>query len=242
MSEWQPLSLSVQGISVRYGLSPALESVSLTVQAGGVTAVVGANGAGKSTLLKAITGLVGTTCGQIRVGATTTTAWQPRKIAKLGVALVPEGRRVFRSLTVEENLLMGSYAHRQGEAARLRQVYEDFPVLAQRQRQPAGTLSGGEQQMLAIGRALMVDPGLLLLDEPSLGLAPRIVSVVFSSLAELHRERGVTIVLIEQNARQALKLASSAVLLETGRVVATGTPDELRSDDRLEAAYFGPSK
>ena len=188
------------------------------------------------------TGLVETIGGQIRVGETTTTAWQPRKIAKLGVALVPEGRRVFRSLTVEENLLMGSYAHRRGEEIRLKEVYDAFPVLAQRRKQSGGTLSGGEQQMLAIGRALMANPGLLLLDEPSLGLAPRIVSTVFSSLAELHRDRGVTIVLIEQNARQALRLATSAVLLETGRVVATGTPDELKSDHRLEAAYFGPTK
>jgi branched-chain amino acid transport system ATP-binding protein len=242
MSEWRPLSLSVQGLSVRYGLSQALENVSLVVPAGGVTAVIGANGAGKSTLLKAVTGLVEKVSGEIRVEEKMTAGWPPRKVAELGVALVPEGRRVFRSLTVEENLLMGSYVHRRGEEIRLKEVYDAFPVLAQRRRQSGGTLSGGEQQMLAIGRALMANPGLLLLDEPSLGLAPRIVSTVFSSLAELHRDRGVTIVLIEQNARQALRLATSAVLLETGRVVATGTPDELKSDHRLEAAYFGPTK
>lgn len=242
MNERQPLSLSVEALSVRYGLSQALERISLDVPAGGVTAVVGANGAGKSTLLKAVTGLVEIAGGEIRVGETTTTGWQPRRIAELGVALVPEGRRVFRSLTVEENLLMGSYVARSGETTRLHEVYDGFPVLAKRRKQSAGTLSGGEQQMLAIGRALMVNPGLLLLDEPSLGLAPRVVSAVFNSLAELHGNRGVTIVLIEQNARQALRLATSAVLLETGRVVATGTPEELESDRRLEAAYFGPRK
>lgn len=242
MSERQSLSLSVEALTVRYGLSQALGNVSLDVPAGGVTAVVGANGAGKSTLLKAITGLVDIASGVIRVGNTTATGWQPRRIAELGVALVPEGRRVFRSLTVEENLLMGSYIARRGETARLNEVYEGFPALSRRRKQSAGTLSGGEQQMLAIGRALMVDPGLLLLDEPSLGLAPRIVTEVFSSLAELHRNRAVTIVLIEQNARQALRLATSAVLLETGHVVAAGTPAELESDSRLEAAYFGPKR
>lgn len=242
MNERRPLSLSVEAVSVRYGLSQALERVSVDVPAGGVTAVVGANGAGKSTLLKAVTGLVEVAGGEIRVGETTTTGWPPRRIAELGVALVPEGRRVFRSLTVEENLLMGSYVQRGGETARLAGVYDGFPVLAKRRKQSAGTLSGGEQQMLAIGRALMVNPGLLLLDEPSLGLAPRIVSTVFNSLADLHRNRGVTIVLIEQNARQALRLATSAVLLETGRVVAAGTPEQLESDRRLEAAYFGPTK
>lgn len=239
MAHRESLSLSCTGLNVNYGLTRALANVTLEVPAGSVTAVIGANGAGKSTLLKAIAGLVAPTAGDVFVGETAIAGWEPRKVAQLGVALVPEGRRVFRSLSVEENLLMGSYIHRDQEKSRLLEVYEQFQPLARRRTQAAGTLSGGEQQMLAMGRALMADPGLLLLDEPSLGLAPRIVKEVFQSLTDLHRIRGVTIVLIEQNARQALRLADSVILLETGRVVASGTAGGLESDKALESAYFG---
>ena len=236
--------LEVTGLSARYGAVAALRDVSLDVRAGELVALIGANGAGKSTLLRTIAGLMTPTAGRVALEGRDVTGQPPEAILRAGIALVPERRRVFADLTVLDNLELGGYALPRGRDFRRRldagvdDAYRLFPVLHRRREQLAGTLSGGEQQMLAIGRALMSRPRLLLCDEPSLGLAPLIVQEIMRLLAAL-REAGTTILLVEQNARMALRAADRAYVLETGSVVLVGSGAELLDNDELKAAYLG---
>jgi branched-chain amino acid transport system ATP-binding protein len=236
--------LEVRGLSARYGAVAALRDVSLDVRAGELVALIGANGAGKSTLLRTIAGLMPPTAGRVALEGRDVTGQPPEAILRSGIALVPERRRVFADLTVLDNLELGGYALPRGRDFRRRldagvdDAYRLFPVLHRRRAQLAGTLSGGEQQMLAIGRALMSRPRLLLCDEPSLGLAPLIVQEIMRLLAAL-REAGTTILLVEQNARMALRAADRAYVLETGSVVLSGVGADLLDNDELKAAYLG---
>ena len=232
--------LELRNITAGYNDVPVLHDVNLVVKEGEFVSVVGANGAGKSTTLKTISNLVTPSSGDMLWEGRSVLNLPPYKIAVLGIDHVPEGRRVFPQLTVEENLEMGSYL---SEAKKHRQetmqwVYEIFPRLAERRNQLGGTLSGGEQQMLAIGRGLMLRPRLLLLDEPSLGLAPVLVELLFEKLREIHAQ-GLAVLLVEQNVREALGLADRAYVLENGRVVLQGTADELLNNDHVRAAYLG---
>ncbi|MQA25962.1 MAG: ATP-binding cassette domain-containing protein [Micromonosporaceae bacterium] len=234
-----PGTLEVRDLVAGYGQIEALHGVSLHVEGGEAVALVGANGAGKTTLLSAIAGLVPARRGAILLDGQDITRWPTERRVRHGVALVPEGRRVFAGLTVEENLMLGAYARRGRDvASRKTQVLDLFPKLAARRRQHAGTLSGGEQQMLAIGRALMGAPRVLLLDEPSLGLAPLAVAEVVAALAKLV-ERGVTILLVEQNAHAAFEVAKRGYLLDRGEVAVAGTTEELADDPKVQAAYLG---
>jgi len=236
--------LEVSGLSARYGAVAALRDVSLEVRAGELVALIGANGAGKSTLLRAIAGLVAPAAGRVAFDGRDVTGQPPEAMIRAGVALVPERRRVFADLTVLDNLELGGYALPRGHDFRSRleagveEAYRLFPVLRRRRDQLAGTLSGGEQQMLAIGRALMTRPRLLLCDEPSLGLAPLVVAEIMRLLSTL-REAGTTILLVEQNARMALRSADRAYVLEVGSVVLSGAASDLLQDDQLKAAYLG---
>jgi len=232
--------LEVEGLAVAYGDAPALWDVSLALGPGELVAVVGPNGAGKTTLVNAIARLLPARGGRLRLDGEDVTRAAPQEMCRRGVALVPEGRRLFASMTVEENLELGCYraAARAGRAEALARVYALFPILRERRRQLAGALSGGEQQMLALGRALMARPRLLLVDEPSLGLAPAVVDRVFEVLREVHRS-GVAVLLIEQNVARALALAQRAYVLEGGRVVAAGPPEALRARGELRSAYLG---
>jgi branched-chain amino acid transport system ATP-binding protein len=232
--------LELADVHVRYGNIRALQSVSLRVASGELVALIGSNGAGKSTTLRTISGLLRPTQGAITFeGADITTAATDRIVA-LGVSHCPEGRRIFGSLTVAENLRLGSVSRSDasGIAEDLEMVFELFPLLKERTGQPGGTLSGGEQQMLAIGRALMSRPRLLLLDEPSLGLAPLMVERIFATIAELKRQ-GRTILLVEQNVHQALDVADRAYVLETGRITLDGEAAVLRHDPKVEQSYLG---
>jgi branched-chain amino acid transport system ATP-binding protein len=232
--------LMVRRLSAGYGNGDVLSDVELSVGRGGVTAVLGANGAGKTTLLRAISGMIARR-GQIALDGVRIDDMVPEGIARLGLAHVPDGRGTFASLSTEENLRVGAYT-RGASPSVLRdfeRVYEFFPRLAERRRQQAGTLSGGEQQMLAIGRALMLRPKLLVLDEPSFGLAPRVIDEIFAILRRLKSEDSTSVLLVEQNAPLALELADNVCLLETGRVVQTGPPDELRRDESIRRAYLG---
>jgi len=232
--------LHLQGLVAGYGPIRALDDVSLEVGAGETVAIVGANGAGKTSLLMAISGLVPLRSGQIRYQGRPLAGVSPHEIARAGIGHVPEGRRIFPSLTVRENLELGAVARR--ERAGLREdiaaACDLFPVLASRMRQLGGTLSGGEQQMLAIARALVGRPRLVLLDEPSLGLAPLMVEKVFAAIASLGA-RGIAVMLVEQNARAGLRLATRAHVLEHGRIVLSGAGDALAADPRVRAAYLG---
>jgi len=234
----------VGGLSARYGRVAALRDVSLEVRAGELVALIGANGAGKSTLLRTIAGLVAPAAGRVALDGRDVTGQAPEAMIRAGVALVPERRRVFAPLTVLDNLELGGYALPRGRDFRGRleagveEAYRLFPVLRQRRDQLAGTLSGGEQQMLAIGRALMTRPRLLLCDEPSLGLAPLVVAEIMRLLSTL-RASGTTILLVEQNARMALRAADRAYVLEVGSVVLSGPAADLLEDDQLKAAYLG---
>jgi branched-chain amino acid transport system ATP-binding protein len=232
--------LHLQGLVAGYGPVRALDDVSLEVGAGETVAIVGANGAGKTSLLMAISGLVPLQSGQIRYQGRPLAGVSPHEIARAGIGHVPEGRRIFPYLTVRENLELGAVARR--ERAGLREdiaaACDLFPVLASRMRQLGGTLSGGEQQMLAIARALVGRPRLVLLDEPSLGLAPLMVEKVFAAIASLGA-RGIAVVLVEQNARASLRLATRAHVLEHGRIVLSGAGDALAADPRVRAAYLG---
>ncbi|MFM8536980.1 MAG: ABC transporter ATP-binding protein [Planctomycetaceae bacterium] len=232
--------LHLQGLVAGYGPIRALDDVSLKVDAGETVAIVGANGAGKTSLLMAISGLVPLRSGQIRYQGRPLAGVAPHEIARAGIGHVPEGRRIFPYLTVRENLELGGVARR--ERAGLREdiaaACDLFPVLASRMRQLGGTLSGGEQQMLAIARALVGRPRLVLLDEPSLGLAPLLVEKVFAAIASLGT-RGIAVVLVEQNARASLRLATRAHVLEHGRIVLSGAGDALAADPRVRAAYLG---
>ena len=232
--------LEILDIKVSYGAVKALDGVSLSVPKGAIVALLGANGSGKTTTIRAITGLAAAQAGRILLDGRPLTGLPPHEVVRRGVAVVPEGRRIFINLSVHENLLLGGYVRRDQDAlARdLDEIYDTFPRLAERRGQMAGTLSGGEQQMLALGRALMSRPRLLLLDEPSLGLAPLLVKEVFKIVARLN-QRGVTILLVEQNAAAALQIAGRGYVLETGRVVLTGTGVELLAHPQLQDAYLG---
>ncbi|HEY7611281.1 MAG TPA: ABC transporter ATP-binding protein [Alphaproteobacteria bacterium] len=232
--------LEAAALHVGYGDAPALWDVSLRVGAGEIVSVLGPNGAGKTTLVNAIARLLPIRRGALRFEGAEVTAASAQDMCDRGVALIPEGRRLFTRMTVEENLELGSYrrAARAEKAAARERAYAMFPILAERRRQLAGTLSGGQQQMLAIGRALMAQPKLLLIDEPSLGLAPLIVEQVFATIRQIHAS-GVSILLIEQNVAKALDLAERAYVLEGGRIVASGRPAELRAQPQIRAAYLG---
>jgi branched-chain amino acid transport system ATP-binding protein len=235
--------LQIEGLSVRYGAIQAVRDVSLRVEAGEVVALLGSNGAGKTTTLRAISGLVRPSAGRISFNGSDLRALAPYAIVGRGLAHCPEGRRVFATMTVEENLDLGAYMHRgRGLAATLeagkRRAFRLFPVLGERRGQLAGTLSGGEQQMLAIARALMARPVLLTLDEPSMGLAPLVARIIFHTIREISAE-GITVLLVEQNARAALRLASRGYVLETGRIVLEGSAPALLADAQLQASYLG---
>ena len=233
--------LSIDGLNVAYGGLKALVDVSLTVAAGQFVAIVGPNGAGKTTLFKTVSGTVRPTAGRITFDGRDLLAVPPPQRAHLGIAHVPEGRQVFRSLSVIENLEMGAVPERgRAEWARnLEQIYALFPVLKERQDQPAGTLSGGEQQMLAIGRGLASSPRLLLLDEPSMGLAPLLADLIFGRIEEIHRQTGLTVLLVEQRVAEALSACNYGYVLESGRLVLEGTHDALLADERVKRAYLG---
>ena len=233
--------LSVSGLSVNYGHIEAVREVDLSLQAGQVTTLVGANGAGKSTTLLALSGLIPKAAGKVRFDGHDVTALPAHKLVAAGLVQVAEGRATLTTLTVRENLELGAYTRRDGAAARasdLERVFTLFPRLKEREGGLAGNLSGGEQQMLAIGRALMARPRLLLLDEPSMGLAPIVVQGIFRTLREIHAG-GLTIFLVEQNVRQALRIAERAYVLENGRVVLEGGGRELLSEPRVQEAYLG---
>ncbi len=231
--------LEVQGLEVAYGGIRAVKGVDLVVRKGELVCLIGANGAGKTTTLKALAGVLHPRAGEVRYEGRSITGQPAHELVRRGVALVPEGRGVFARLTVGENLALGAYARRDPEVAQdLAQVYALFPQLARRRRQLAGTLSGGEQQMLAIGRALMSRPRLLLLDEPSMGLAPILVQKIFDTIRRIVAE-GVTLLLVEQNAKLALEIANRAYVMEGGRVTLAGTASELISDPKVRASYLG---
>ena len=232
--------LHIDSLSVSYGAVKALDDVSLTVPRGEVTAVLGANGAGKSTLLRTLAGLVRPRSGAVELDGASMLGLGPEDIVRRGMALVPEGRSTIPELTVEENLRLGGmWRSSDARASSMAAVYDLFPVLAQRQRMRAHTLSGGERQQLAIGRALMCEPTCLLLDEPSLGLAPLIVTQILTLVQGLAVESGLAVLLVEQNAATALRVATSGVVLSLGRVVKTGTAEQIASDDELRDAYLG---
>jgi branched-chain amino acid transport system ATP-binding protein len=232
--------LSIQDLHVAYGNILALQGVSVEVHKGEIVTLIAANGAGKSTLLRAISGIVPIRSGQITFGSSDLGSVPAHRIVELGVAHVPEGRGIFANLTVQENLKLATWSRK--DRKDLRQEYERvfaiFPRLAERQEQPAGTLSGGEQQMLAVARALMTRGRLMLLDEPSMGLAPVLVREIFQTLREINKT-GTTILLVEQNARQALKLANRGYVLETGRLTVAGSAAQLMDNPRVKAAYLG---
>ena len=233
--------LEVKNLNVYYGAIHALKSVSLTVNDGELVSLIGSNGAGKTSTLHAISGLLPAAPGSsILLNGKDLQKIPPNKIISLGLAHVPEGRHVFSRLTVEENLLMGAYIQRDQKKnlENLEKIYGYFPRLKERRRQLAGTLSGGEQQMLATGRALMTDPSILLMDEPSMGLSPLLVKEIFSIIAALHK-KGITILLVEQNAKMALSIADRAYVLETGTISMSGRASDLANDDRVRKAYLG---
>jgi branched-chain amino acid transport system ATP-binding protein len=232
--------LELHGLRAAYGPVEALRGVDLEVRAGELVCLLGANGAGKSSTLRAISGLVRPTGGRIVFDGRTITGLEPAAILTAGIAHCPEGRRVFPYLTVQENLVMGAFVRRDrdGIAADLERVCAHFPILGERRRQAAGTLSGGEQQMLAIGRALMARPRLILFDEPSLGLAPTVVETTFGIIADIRRQ-GTTVLMVEQNAYLALQMADRGYVMETGRIVLSGAARELMTNDHVRRAYLG---
>lgn len=231
--------LELEGVRVHYGKCEALKGVSLEVDEGEIVTLIGGNGAGKSTTLKTISGLRPVTEGSIRLGGRDIVGIPPHRLVEMGVAHAPEGRGIFPGMTVRENLEMGAYGRRRADLRPdIERVLGLFPRLSERIKQAGGTLSGGEQQMLAIGRALMARPHLLLLDEPSMGLAPKIVSQVFDTITEINRQ-GTTILLVEQNAAQALQRAHRAYVLETGRIVKASEARALLEDESVKAAYLG---
>jgi branched-chain amino acid transport system ATP-binding protein len=233
--------LEVNDLYVRYGRVHAVRGVSLKVEAGEIVVVLGANGAGKSSLLKALMGLESVAKGTVVLDGVDITRWPPSRRVRQHVVLVPEGRRIVTSLTVHENLLMGAFARKDTRAvdSEIADIFSRFPNLAARRDALASVLSGGEQQMLAIGRGLLSAPKLMMLDEPSLGLSPRLTNEVFALIGELNRSRGLAILLVEQNTHKALELANRAYVLELGRKVMEGVPSELRNDPSLRDAYLG---
>jgi len=235
-----PRLLEVRGLHAQYGPTKVLHGMDFAVEEGGITTILGANGAGKTTTLRAVCGMVKTQ-GEITLAGTRIDGRATESIVRQGVAHVPDGRGTFVNLSVEENLRLGAYTRRDkaGVAADFERVYVYFPRLKERRRQQAGLLSGGEQQMLAVSRALMLRPRLLLLDEPSFGLAPLVVQELFGILSTINREGRVSMLLVEQNATLALKLADHAYLLETGRVVISGSAEAIRSDESIRRSYLG---
>jgi branched-chain amino acid transport system ATP-binding protein len=233
--------LSVENLHVSYGSIKALHGVSLKVPQGSIVTLIGANGAGKSTTLRGLSGLVKSTSGSILYDGHEISKLPPHKIVGRGLCQVPEGRMVFSNLTVYENLKMGAYLQRDRKwiAERTEYVFSLFPRLKERRNQSAGTLSGGEQQMLAIGRALLGRPKFLMLDEPSLGIAPLLVKTIFERIVEINREQGLTILLVEQNANLALDISSYAYVLETGKILIEGPSAQVKSDPQVQAAYLG---
>ncbi len=230
--------LEVQDLHVSYGKIAALKGISLTVDEGEIVTLVGANGAGKTTALQTLSGLRKVASGSVVFDGKDITGMAGHQRVSAGLCQAPEGRGIFPGMTVLENLAMGAYIHRHMDATDLERVYTLFPRLKERAKQPGGTLSGGEQQMLAIGRALMSKPRLLLLDEPSMGLAPQLIQLIFQIISEIN-EQGTTVLLVEQNASQALSIAHRAYVLETGHVVKTGTGRELLGDASVVSAYLG---
>ena len=236
----EKLALEIKGLKVRYGAIEALKGIDMLIREGEVVAILGANGAGKTTTLRKISGLIEASEGLILFDNNDITKLEPEKIAALGIAQSPEGRQVFRDLTVEENLKAGAFTIKKASeiAKNFERVYKYFPVLRERAKQVASTLSGGEQQMLAIARALMSSPKILLLDEPSLGLAPLIVQDIMNIVKEIKKE-GTTVIIVEQNAAQTLKIADYAYVLELGTISTHGKAEDLRNDPKLIEAYLG---
>ena len=232
--------LEVKNLEVYYGVIQAIKGISFEVNKGEIVTLIGANGAGKTTTMQSIAGLIPKKSGSVLFEGKDITKTACHKIVHLGMTQVPEGRRIFQELTVYENLLMGAYTNKDQQRFKkdLASIYERFPRLAERRNQIAGTLSGGEQQMLAMGRALMSNPKVLMMDEPSMGLAPLLVEQIFEIIQSLHKA-GTTILLVEQNAQMALSVADRGYVLETGRIVTTGTGAELLKDDAVKKAYLG---
>ena len=232
--------LEVKDLVVNYGVIQALKGISFEVEKGEIIALIGANGAGKTTTLQTLSGMLSPKSGSVLLNGVELTSIPSHKIVTLGMAHVPEGRRVFAQLSVKENLMMGAYTRKDKAEinATLEQVYEYFPRLKERENQLAGTLSGGEQQMLAMGRALMSKPDIILMDEPSMGLSPIIVGVIFKIISEISSQ-GTTVLLVEQNAKKALEIANRAYVLETGNITLSGDAKDLLNDDRVRKAYLG---
>ena len=232
--------LEVNNLEVNYGLIKAVKGVSFEVKEGEIVALIGANGAGKTTIMHALNGLIGKTAGIVTLGGEDITSIKAHKLVGMGMAQVPEGRRIFGELTVYDNLKMGYYSKKDKAEfeQRLEEIYESFPILKERSSQIAGTLSGGEQQMLAMSRALMSSPKLLLLDEPSMGLSPLYVNIIFDMIKKVN-SLGTTVLLVEQNAKKALSIADRAYVLEIGKIVKTGTGKELLDDEDIRKAYLG---
>ena len=230
--------LRIEDLKVNYGGIEAVKGISLSVEEGQIVTLIGANGAGKSTTLRTISGLVKAKGGSITFAGEDITGLDPTSIVKKGITMAPEGRRIFPDMTVKENLRMGAYLRKDDLSADYAMVYDLFPRLKEREWQLGGTLSGGEQQMLAVARALMAKPRLMMMDEPSLGLAPIVVKGIFDIIHRIN-EQGVTILLVEQNANMALQAAHTAYVLETGRITMTGTGAELLADERIKEAYLG---
>jgi branched-chain amino acid transport system ATP-binding protein len=235
--------LEISNLHVKYGAIAALKGISLSVKPGQIVTMIGANGAGKSTLLRAISGLIRVADGSISFDGTNITNLAPHKVVKAGISHAPEGRMIFANLTVKENLEMGAYPRsNRGEIAHdLERVFVLFPRLKERLKQSGGTLSGGEQQMLAIGRALMARPKMLLLDEPSLGIGPILVKAIFATIQEINKEFGMTILLVEQNAHLALKIAQYGYVLETGHIILDGAASDIAQNEQVRKAYLGES-
>ena len=231
--------LEVKSLSVNYGVIGALHDVSFSIQGGDIVTLIGANGAGKTTTLRAISGLVKAAAGEVSYEGLPITNRPAHRLVARGLAHVPEGRMIFANLTVMENLRMGAYLRRDDFTPELNYVFTVFPRLKEREQQVAGTLSGGEQQMLAIARALMSKPKFLMLDEPSLGIAPLLVKTIFEKIVEINREQGITILLVEQNANLALEISKFGYVLETGRIILRDTADALRQNPKVKSAYLG---
>jgi len=233
--------LEVKGLHVNYGAIEAIKGIDLYVNKGEVVTILGANGAGKTTTLRTVSGLLKASAGNIVFDGKEIAHIPAHEIVSLGMSHSPEGRRVFGTLSVEENLMMGAYSLKKYDASTLNWIYEILPRLHERKKQLAGTLSGGEQQMLAIGRAIMSKPKLLILDEPSLGLAPVLVKVIFKAIKEISKS-GVTVLLVEQNAKAALKLANRGYVLELGKITHSGSSEELLNSEMIQEAYLGKKK
>lgn len=234
--------LKIENISTYYGNIQALKGVSLEINDGEIVTLIGANGAGKTTILKTIDGLLKPKSGKIFLNGLEITGLPAHKVVSKGIVLVPEGRRVFPKLTLEENLQIGAYSRsvkKEQMESEINDIYKIFPKLEERKKQYAGTLSGGEQQMLAIGRGLMAKPKVLLLDEPSMGVAPIVVREIFEVIKSINKELGTTIFLVEQNAKMALSVASRGYVIETGNIILDGTSDELKESEKVKKAYLG---